>query len=541
MNRVCQGFLLFLAIVATIGCGSADGTPAAPAAAETGEPSKTREPAVAGLFYPRHEDDLTKQVNGFLADAETVPLGKLRGLVCPHAGYDFSGPTAAIAYKQLAGRDIETVVVLAPSHYADFEGASVPNVESYSTPLGTIPLSPRAAELVKHPPFCRNPECDVQRPGWWRQASKELPPFGEDTPHTWEHSLEVQLPFLQTVLGEFQLVPAVLRQADGENAAKALAQVIDDKTLIVASSDLSHYYPYNVAEQLDASCVRAICHLDVKWMQNEEACGKLPVLTLMHLARQKGWKTKLLDYRNSGDTSGDRSRVVGYAAIAFYEGNDSVESDETEQRELTTEEQAFLLDLARTTLVEAVTNKKLPEVDYSEVPERLRERGACFVTLNKDDQLRGCIGHIFACRELYLCAMENAVQAALADRRFQPVEADELDDIEIEVSVLTTPECVEFDSSEDLLAKLRPGTDGVVFGIRGRRSTYLPQVWEQIPDKEEFLGQLVKKADPDLEPTAWKDPDAAFLTYQVQAFHEEIQRDRRGAPDPAKTSDRDSE
>jgi len=519
MNHVRQGFLLLLAVIAALGCGAGEGTPAASPAAESNTVSKTREPAVAGLFYPGHADDLSRQLDGFLAEAETVPLGKLRGLVCPHAGYDFSGPTAAIAYKQLVGRDIETVVVLAPSHYADFEGASIPDVASFSTPLGTIPLSRRATELAKHPPFRRNPKCDVQRPGWWRRASKELPPFGEDTPHTWEHSLEVQLPFLQKVLGKFQLVPAVFRQADAEKAAKALSKVIDDKTVVVASSDLSHYYPYHVAEQLDASCVRAICHLDVRWMQNEEACGDLPVLTLMHLARQEGWKTKLLDYCNSGDTSVDRSRVVGYAAIAFYEGDDAIKSDETDGRELTADDGQYLLDLARKTLVEAVTNKRVPKVDQSTVPERLRERGACFVTLNKDDQLRGCIGHIFACRELYLSVMENAVQAALADRRFQPVEADELNDIEIEVSVLTTPKCVEFNSPEDLLAKLRPGTDGVVFGIRGRRSTYLPQVWEQIQDKEEFLTGLAKKAD--LEPNAWKDPDAAFLTYQVQAFHEE--------------------
>lgn len=520
MNRICQGLLVFLALCFAIGCGAADGTPATAPTAKASEPTKTREPAVAGLFYPRDKGDLTKQLDGFLAKAETVPLGRLRGLVCPHAGYDFSGPTAAIAYKQVTGRDIETVVVLAPSHYAHFKGVSVPNVESYTTPLGTIPLSPRAAELAKHPPFCSNPDCDVQRPVWWRRASKELPPFGGDTPHTWEHSLEVQLPFLQKVLGESQLVPAVFCQADAEKAANTLTRVIDDKTLVVASSDLSHHHPNHVAEQLDASCVRAICHLDVKWMQNERACGKLPVLTLMHLARQKGWKTRLLDYRNSGDTSGDRSAVVGYAAIAFYEGDDSVKSDETNQRELTADEQEYLLDLARKTLVEAVTSKRLPEVDQSQVPDRLRERGACFVTLNKDGQLRGCIGHIFACRALYLCAMENAAKAALADRRFQPVEPDELDGIEIEVSVLTTPKCVEFDSPRGLLAKLRPGIDGVVFGIRGRRSTYLPQVWEQMPDKEEFLGQLVKKADPDLDLTAWKDPDAAFLTYQVLAFHE---------------------
>jgi AmmeMemoRadiSam system protein A len=254
-------------------------------------------------------------------------------------------------------------------------------------------------------------------------------------------------------------------------------------------------------------------------MQNEEACGALPVVTLMHLAQQKGWKTKLLDYRNSGDTSGDRSGVVGYAAIAFYESVEPDESAETAERELTEKEQEYLIDLARKTLVEGVTNKKLAKVEESDVPERLRQRGACFVTLNKDDELRGCIGHIFACRPLYQSVMENAVQAALADRRFPPVEAKELDDIEIEISILTSPKCIEFDSPKDLLTKLRPGTDGVVFGMRGKRATYLPQVWEQIPKKEEFLSQLAKKAK--LEPTAWKDPDAAFLTYQVQAFHED--------------------
>ena len=331
-----------------------------------GEADRSREPAVAGLFYPAAAKDLSEQLKTLLAKAEPVPLGKLRGLVCPHAGYEFSGFTAACAYKQLAGREIETVVVLAPSHYADFEGVSVAEVEAFTTPLGKIPLSPRAAKLAAVPPFCSHPKCDVSRPSWWRQASKEVPPFGEDTPDTWEHSLEVQLPFLQTVLKDFRLIPAVFGRADAAQAAAALAPLVDDRTLVVASSDLSHFQPEEVADQLDASCVRSICDLDVKWMQNEEACGKLPVLTLMHLAIEKGWKTRLLDTRNSGAVTGDRSNVVGYAAVAFFEGDGPSEYERVSAEKLTREDQKMLLDLARRSVNKAVRDQEQLDVPAAE-------------------------------------------------------------------------------------------------------------------------------------------------------------------------------
>ncbi len=512
MKRVWLGFALLFVVFAGGGCGDASGQ------ADSAAKQTVREAAVAGLFYPAAAKDLTAQLDTLLVKAERVPLGKLRGLVCPHAGYEYSGPTAAIAYKQVAAGDFDTVVVLAPSHYADFEGVSVADVEAFTTPLGKIPLSSQAAKLAAVPPFCGHPKCDVSRPSWWRQASMQVPPFGEDTPDTWEHSLEVQLPFLQTVLKDFRLIPAVFGRADAAQAADALAPFVDDRTLVIASSDLSHFYPADVADQLDASCVRAVCDLDVKWMQHEEACGKLPVLTLMHLAIQKGWKTRLLDIRNSGAATGDCSNVVGYAAVAFFEGDGPSEYERASAQKLTQEDQKFLLDLARKSLNKAVRDQEQLEVPAAEVPDRLRERGACFVTLTKKEDLRGCIGHIFACRPLYQSVLENAKHAALEDRRFSPVEAKELDQIAVEVSVLTTPRRVEYKSPDELIAKLRPGVDGVVFGLRGERSTYLPQVWEQLPDKEQFLRQLVLKAG--LRASAWKDPEAAFLTYQVQAFKE---------------------
>jgi len=479
---------------------------------------KVRQPAVAGMFYPRDKADLLKTVDDDLAGVKPASIEKLRGLVCPHAGYRYSGKTAAIAYKQLVGRDCETVVVMAPSHYAAFQGASIPDADAYQTPLGLVPVSPKAAKLVKTPPFVVNPKCDVSRPGWWRQAPKDLPPFGKDTPHTWEHSLEVQLPFLQRTLKNFSLVPIVFGKVEPEAVAKALSPIIDEKTLLVASSDLSHFHPYETAKKLDTTCVEAIIRLNTDWLEQQEACGKLPILTLMHLAKEKGWKTKLLDYRNSGDTAGDKSNVVGYAAIAFFGDGVAKPQDKTTPEQVTPAEQKFLLDLARKTVDDVVNLRGLPEVDVAKVPKNLIPPGACFVTLTKKGKLRGCIGHIFPREPLYEAVLDNAMSAALRDHRFPSVKKDELDDIEIEVSILTIPKRLEFKSPEELLRKLRPDVDGVILRVGRRQATYLPQVWEHFPKKEAFLDHLAQKAG--LSASAWRSPEATVLVYQVQAFKE---------------------
>jgi predicted class III extradiol MEMO1 family dioxygenase len=321
-----RGLLVHFVIVAVMavaaGCSSKGNEEKREGASPKG--GKIREPAVAGLFYPAEKEELARMIDGFLANVDTPPVENLRGLVCPHAGYRFSGPIAAYGYKQLLGRDVRTVVVMGPSHTSEFRGASIPDVEAYRTPLGEIRLSPKAKELAKIRPLITNPPCRVVRPPWWQQSPKKAPPIGEDTPHTWEHSLEVQLPFLQRTLKDFEIVPIVFAArelVDVEQVARILEGSIDDKTVLIASSDLSHYYPYEVARQKDARCTKAICDLDIEAMKKQEACGQAPILTLMHIAKKKGWKAKLLDYRNSGDTAGDKSGVVGYAAIAFFEPN----------------------------------------------------------------------------------------------------------------------------------------------------------------------------------------------------------------------------
>jgi hypothetical protein len=477
---------------------------------------RVREPAVAGLFYPGEAEQLGETVEKLLAEARAEPIKNLRALVSPHAGYEFSGKTAAIAFKQLAGREVRTVIVLAPSHYASFAGASISDAGAYRTPLGLVPVSPKAAELAKASPFVVETPCDVHRPQWWRVAPKELPAFGEDTPHTWEHSLEVQLPFLQRVLKDFQLVPVVFGDVDPKAVADALAAHLDPQTVLVASSDLSHYHPYDTAKNLDRICIEAILRLNPVWMETQEACGKGPILALIHLARQKGWKAKLLDYRNSGDTSGDKSGVVGYAAIALFEPETAEPANSPAANSFTPEERKYLLELARTSVVEAVHGRGLVEVEEATVPRRLTEPRACFVTLTEREQLRGCIGHIFPREPLFRAVIENASSAAVRDHRFPAVKPEELEEIEIEISILTVPELLEFSSPEELLAKLRPNIDGVVLMVGTGVATYLPKVWEQLPDKEDFLRHLSEKAG--LPDSAWRDPAARVLTYQVEAF-----------------------
>jgi hypothetical protein len=253
-------------------------------------------------------------------------------------------------------------------------------------------------------------------------------------------------------------------------------------------------------------------------MADEDACGKRPILMLLHLAREKGWQTRLLDYRHSGDTSGERAKVVGYAAIAFFEGDAPGTPAELPLDAVTADEQKFLLELARRTLTAATAGRNADPPPPADVPRRLQQRGGCFVTLPKGGELRGCIGHVFACQPLYRDVMTNAVRAALSDPRFPPVTAKELAEVKIEISLLTPPRALTVGTPEELLQKLRPGIDGVMFNLHGRRATYLPQVWEQLPDKEQFLSQLAKKAR--AAPQAWKDPAAAWLTYQVVAVHE---------------------
>ncbi len=262
-------------------------------------PRETRNPAVAGTFYPDDEKELREMIEKFLKEAkETKIEGRLRGLVVPHAGYVYSGPVAAYGYKLLAKQKPQPgkVILIGPSHYGMFVGIAESGANTWKTPLGPVNAESIASKIADRSILNVYPQ--VHRP---------------------EHCLEVQLPFLQTVLkNDFTIHPLLTGEANPAVVANSLEPVIDDETLYIASSDLSHYHPYENAKKLDAIANDAVPNLDFKKSEYIEACGKTAILVLMHIAKSKGWKGRLLDYRNSGDTAGPKDSVVGYGCYAFY-------------------------------------------------------------------------------------------------------------------------------------------------------------------------------------------------------------------------------
>ena len=425
--------------------------------------STIRPAAVAGLFYPDDPATLKRTIADLLASAVvTASSQPPKALIVPHAGYIYSGPVAASAYARLdalRGR-IRRVVLLGPTHRVYVRGLALPEAERFATPLGEVPLDREGMQRL------------ARLPQVTRSAAA----------HAQEHSLEVQLPFLQQVLGDFQLLPLAVGEATAAEVAEVLEAVWgDDETLIVISSDLSHFLPDALARQIDGGTVDAILALN-SHLSHEQACGATPINGLMLAARKHGLHPVALDVRNSSDTAGDPERVVGYAAFALQAEAGADQPD--------AEKGDTLLKLARSEIASQLGRDATPPAQA----DWLKQPGASFVTLTRKGELRGCVGTLEAHRPLWLDVRENALAAAFRDPRFMPLTAAEFDAIRVEVSLLSPTQPIEVKGEADALAALRPHVDGVVFEYGHHRSTFLPQVWEQLPEPGEFLAHLKRKA-----------------------------------------------
>jgi hypothetical protein len=424
--------------------------------------ASVRSAAVAGMFYPGDARALTAELDELLGGVEQPEprLGFPKALIVPHAGYIYSGPVAARAYEELAPARgiVRRVVMLGPVHRVPVRGLAVPSDESFATPLGVVPIDRAALDQVR-----------------------DLPQVvTSDSAHLHEHALEVQLPFLQRQLGSFSLVPFAV----GEASVREVASVIErlwggPETLVVISTDLSHYHPYAEARQIDRATVTRIALLAAD-LDHDEACGATPLNGFLALARERNLSIRLLAACNSGDTAGGKGQVVGYSAFALHERGNDVSLDEAGKT---------LLTLARG----AIESKLFGSASSIDAPW-LEQNGATFITLTRDGALRGCIGSLQATRPLGDDVAENAVAAAFRDPRFPPIAAAEWPDVRVEVSLLSTPKPMRFADEADLLAQIRVGEDGIILECEGRRATFLPQVWESIPDKRQFMGELARKA-----------------------------------------------
>lgn len=484
------------AFLSLIGCATAGQTE-----------SNVRPAHCAGTWYPGDAVALTQQVDDLLARASPPQLaGKPLALISPHAGYRFSAPVAAAGYRCLQGRSYKRVIVLAFSHRASatYRGVDVPReLSAYATPLGDVPIDREVCDqLFKHRLFDSHPRADGG-----------------------EHSLELQLPFLQRAVGNFRLVPLLVGQMSAQDfaeAAQAIVPWLDDETLLVTSSDFTHfgpdygYEPFTdgVPDKIRAYADRAAepiakCDFDGFASHlaktNDTICGRGPILLLLRvLSAQGGAQGVRAAYDTSGNITGNWRNSVTYQSFVFTRR--AAKLDEQSRGEL--------LRCARETVAAHLNGKQMPQVNGGQLSASLGADGACFVTLENDGRLRGCIGNMVAQGPLYQAVVENAVRAC-RDYRFvdNPVTAAELDQLHIEISYLTPLKRVA--AADEIIV----GRHGLLIALGGRQGVLLPQVaarrgWT----REQFLAQTCRKAG--LPPDAWRRPEAMLYSFEAEVFGE---------------------
>ena len=471
---------------------------------------------LAGQWYPAELAQLKADLDSYFAKAPAQLPDNVHALILPHAGYAYSGAIAGAAVKSVAGKTFSRVVVMGPSHSLPMENvANVPDATHYATPLGEVPLDIELiAALKRHPQF------------------KTIPGADEN-----EHSVQIEIPLLQRALGEFKLVPIVVGQLD-EPATREMGRIIggliDANTLVVASSDFTHYGPRfgyvpfrdDLAanlKKLDMGAWDTIANKDpaafARYVEETGAtiCGHNPIGILLAML-PKSFEVHQVAYDTSGHLTGDYANSVSYLSAAFSGAWPAVEKAAAPAAEqasvLSEEDKTLLLKLARGVLEAHVTNggTATPEsLGIKLTPGMQRVMGA-FVTLNENGELRGCIGEIFPRRPLYQAVMEHAVNAAVNDHRFQPVTAGELPRIEMDISALTEPRPVG--SYNDIVI----GKHGMVLEKWGRSAVFLPQVApEQGWTLDETLSHLAMKAG--LPSDAWKE-GASFTVFEAIVFSE---------------------
>ncbi|MFP5205322.1 MAG: AmmeMemoRadiSam system protein B [Acidobacteriota bacterium] len=472
---------------------------------------KVRQPAVAGSFYPASAKALAQKIDSLLEKVEQPPVsGAIVAAVAPHAGYTYSGPVAACTYAALRGKRYTRVVVIAPSHYAAFNYTSIYDGDGYATPLGAIPVDTAFAQRLAK----MNPGIRLSEEG--HASARE----------GGEHAIEVQLPWLQRVLdGGFTLVPVVMGDQSYESSRAlglALARLIQhennhNRTLVLASSDLSHYHTSTEAESLDHKALHALEGWDYFTMARNfgaqvwEACGGGPVVAAMVYAERMGAnRAEVLRYGHSGETSGDRTRVVGYSADVFVKAAHPTAA--AEPFALSDAEKQELLAIARNSVEWIVTHRQPYDPPVPASATLNREYGA-FVTLTKHGILRGCIGYTAAVKPLYMTLRDIATLAALRDPRFSPVAAEELESLSYEISVLSPLRHVSS------LEEIEIGRDGLLVKCGLHEGLLLPQVAaDQHWDRTRFVEETCHKAG--LRSDAWKSPETDVFRFTAEVFSE---------------------
>ncbi len=426
---------------------------------ETLRIEKVKEPSVAGAFYSADKTALTNQINEFKKNSRNMYKTPTRAVIVPHAGLIYSGRLAYEGICQL-DKNIKNIFIFAPAHRVGFEGLALTSYDAWKTPLGEIKINRTITNELKDKFGCKVHD-DALAP---------------------EHAIEVEIPFIQTEFSDVKIIPVLMGKVSPEKVQKIIAHYYPNpENGFVISSDLSHYLPDETAKRVDNYTAFHIETCDPSNFTHELACGATGILGLMQFAADKDYSLIRIDMSNSGSATFDRERVVGYGTWFLYEGetNKFIKENYSE----------IVLDLCK----KAIKDKRFDASDIA-YPQVFSEMGASFVTLEKNGRLRGCIGSVVAHRPLIQDIITNAKNSAYGDPRFNPVEKSEIKDLKIAVSILSAPKQMKFKDEEDLLNQIRKDVDGIIIKDGNYQAVYLPSVWEQLPDKREFLNTLKVKA-----------------------------------------------
>ena len=503
MEKRVRWFLVAIWLIAIVpGCNSQN---------ETGlRPLTDRPAAAAGRFYPADPDELRNTLKGLFEKAKPKSIDSVQAIICPHAGYEFSGIVAASGYKQInPDRKYENVFIIASSHQVSFMGASIYNIGNYLTPLGKVKVNiDLANKLIKeNPVFTFNPDADKN-----------------------EHSVEVQVPFLQYWMrSDISLVPIVLGTQSAQSCqkiAEVLKPYFNENNLFIISSDFSHYPKYQDAQAVDKATCDAILSGSadklLKTLQGNEdksipnlatsLCGWTSVTTLLYLTgNDPSYKFIPVDYMNSGDSKyADKSQVVGYWSIAVKQKKKPISS--SAEFSISLKDKKELLKIARTAIDNKIRDNKVPDINPSGYSKTLMTPSGAFVTLKEYGELRGCIGRFTSEEPLYKVIREMAIASATQDTRFDPVAENEIVRLEIEISVLSPMK--KINSIDEIVL----GKHGIYIKKGMSSGTFLPQVATETGwNKEEFLGHCARdKAG--IGWNGWK--DAEIYIYTAEVFSE---------------------
>jgi len=426
-------------------------------------------PNVAGIFYPANINELNELIKKFASEKSAIH--KSKAIVSPHAGYQYSGHAMNYAFEHFKFDD--NIFIIAPSHKYDFQGIALPEYEKFETPFGVLEVNHSFVDEIRETFGC----------------------YINNIPFEEEHSIEVQLPFIQHYSGNTKIINAAnlikgLRKVKiipiltGNCNPLLISNIIErfwDRASFVISNALSHFHSSDIAKQTDNYTAWMLETGHTEKFSPEQACGGIGLCGLSDFANKRGYDFIRLEMYNSGDITGDDSKVVGYGAWMLYEGG------KTEY--ITKYYSDYILDECKKSIITGFEGEKyIPE----RVPAVLQQYGATFVTLEISGHLRGCIGSIYSDKPLINDIISNAQSAAFFDPRFDPLRPEEYNDVSISVSILSEPERIAFKDEQDLLSKIYPY--GIILMDKGKRGVYLPVVWEQLPDRQLFLNSLKEKA-----------------------------------------------